>query len=173
LPTFTVCYCQASIESADGSLVGSPGKSIQWSSLSDDDDAVFAFTTTLSMTSAEDYLRVEIIGIEASRQAQLHAAGDTQGAQDAAAVHGDDKDKAPAKRAPLCGFRVLLSTLGNTEGNGSQWYKLAAPEDIVESGAVVIAGGNDETSHGKVLIETKQIWNKKSMRSRLFGVMNS
>ena len=152
LPTFTVCYCQASIESADGSLVGSPGKSIQWSSLSDDDDAVFAFTTTLSMTSAEDYLRVEIIGIEASRQAQvcrifhckqclktrkvefchecgcvqLHAAGDTQGAQDAAAVHGDDKDKAPAKRAPLCGFRVLLSTLGNTEGNGSQWYKLAA-----------------------------------------------
>jgi hypothetical protein len=47
------------------------------------------------------------------------------------------------------------------------------PEDIVESGAVVIAGGNDETSHGKVLIETKQIWNKKSMRSRLFGVMNS
>jgi hypothetical protein len=152
LPTFTVCYCQASIESADGSLVGNPGKSIQWSSLSDDDDAVFAFTTTLSMTSAEDYLRVEIIGIEASRQAQvcrifhckqclktrkvefchecgcvqLHAAGDTQGAQDAAAVHGDDKDKAPAKRAPLCGFRVLLSTLGNTEGNGSQWYKLAA-----------------------------------------------
>ena len=38
---------------------------------SDDDDAVFALTTKLSMTSAEDYLRVEIIGIEASRQAQV------------------------------------------------------------------------------------------------------
>jgi hypothetical protein len=71
LPAFTVCYCQASIESADGSLVGSPAKSIRWSSLSDDDDAVFALTTTLPMTCSEDYLRVEIIGIEASRQAQV------------------------------------------------------------------------------------------------------
>ena len=46
---------------------------------------------------------------------QLQAAGDEQGAQDAAAVHGDDKDKAPAKSASLCGFRVLLSTLGNVK----------------------------------------------------------
>ena len=123
------------------------------------------------------------------------------GAKDAAAVHGDDKDKGPAKQAPLCGFRVLLSTLGNTEGGVSPWYKLAAvrssrlvlrlqplrtllslmmqlaaprcsqPEDIVESGAV-LAGENDETSHGIVLIEAKQNWSKKSMRSRLFGVLN-
>ena len=56
---------------------------------------------------------------------QLQVAGDAQGAQDAAAVHGDDKDKAPAKSAPLCGFRVLLSTLGRVKGSGSQWYKLA------------------------------------------------
>ena len=71
LPTFTVCYCQASIESAEGAVVSKPVKSIEWSALSDDDDAVFEWTTTLSMTSAEDYLRVEIIGIQASRQAQV------------------------------------------------------------------------------------------------------
>ena len=41
----------------------------------------------------------------------------------------------------------------------------------MESGAV-LAGENDETSHGIVLIEAKQNWNKKSMRSRLFGVLN-
>jgi hypothetical protein len=134
---------------------------------------------------------------------QLQVAGDAQAAQDAAAVHGDDKDKAPAKSAPLCGFRVLLSTLGSVKGNGSQWYKLAAvrptilhcdcnplicrdpvsdgtchvcrccqPGDIVESGAVVTTSGDSETSHGKVLIKAEQNWNKQSMRSRLFGVLN-
>ena len=135
---------------------------------------------------------------------QLEAAGDTQGAKDAAAVHGDDKDKAPASEAPLCGFRVLLSTLAYGEDTGTQWYKLAEvsplavlavptqsardllvlrwiaacqcvcqPKDIVEAGAVVCGGGSDETSHGTVLVKTKQSWNKKSMRSRLFGVLNS
>ena len=39
------------IESADGATVGKPAQSIQWSSLSDD-DAVFDFTSNLTMTSA-------------------------------------------------------------------------------------------------------------------------
>ena len=42
----------AVIESADGATVGKPAQSIQWSSLSDDDDAVFDFTSNLTMTSA-------------------------------------------------------------------------------------------------------------------------
>ena len=41
-------------------------------------------------------------------------------------VHGDDADKAPAAEKPVCGFRVLLSTLKNVEGDTARWYKLAA-----------------------------------------------
>ena len=82
---------------------------------------------------------------------QLQAAGDMQGAQDAAAVHGDDKDKDPAKHAPLCGFRVLLSTLGNMEGGVSQWYKLAAVRSICLRLAIVttanVTVAHDATGH--------------------------
>ena len=73
LPTFTVCYCRASIESADGTVVGDVVKSIEWSSLSDDDDAVFKWKSDLTMTSAEDYLRLQIVGVQASRQAQVRS----------------------------------------------------------------------------------------------------
>ena len=128
-------------------------------------------------------------------------------------VHGDDADKAPAAEQPVCGFRVLLSTLKNVEGDTARWYKMAAvrnqkeqggnspllishcycirygircaslsthsaplalafqPEDLMQAGAVE-CGQKDETTHGMMLFAAKQTWNKKSMRSRLFAVLN-
>ena len=49
-------------------------------------------------------------------------------------VHGDDADKAPAAEQPVCGFRVLLSTLKNVEGDTARWYKMAAVRNQKEQG---------------------------------------
>ena len=57
---------------------------------------------------------------------QLAAAGDRQGAEDAAAIHGGDDEKGPPAESGLCGFRVLLSTLKSEEQDEAVWYKLAA-----------------------------------------------